>query len=494
MNRHLPRKLFSLPKLLLFPGILVANPWLGITVLPVSAALDLLKSSGIAMLTRWIEKLADEGRVARSRRDKVEAHDSKNEALIGHVYQAGAFTRAHWARLTRRVQAIELETTALATLRSFVNWLYWSNLLMTGIECLLAQLMASNTIAPVDIWVYSRVVEDSLDFVLTKSKNEAQIATVVTQLDRLDALASSITKARNQTATGTALTCEVDAGGGGGVRLFDVSFRRGRARASFGKELVLEPGRVYAVTGANGCGKSTTFALLHACSGAEPLGRPKLHESIEILSAAATSTPSIVLPSRDVVEISQRFYCPLHSTPIAWISQPYEDKRKPSNETILALLDELEFFPRRPVDETNSTAVTTTDTATTDSSFLYLEREHWYGELSGGQQSKIEFMRNVFLREKCPAILLIDEAFAPLDPTSKRLVQGKIKASCRDSVILVIYHADAAGGSGDDGVGNGGDVGAGADKRECIDSQAAFFDKELHFDKGGEVVLRRPCG
>lgn len=37
-------------------------------------------------------------------------------------------------------------------------------------------------------------------------------------------------------------------------------------------------------------------------------------------------------------------------------------------------------------------------------------------------------------------MILIDEAFAPLDPSSKLLVQEKLKEFCSSSLILVIYH------------------------------------------------------
>lgn len=40
---------------------------------------------------------------------------------------------------------------------------------------------------------------------------------------------------------------------------------------------------------------------------------------------------------------------------------------------------------------------------------LQEEREDWFSELSGGQKSKVELVRKVFLREHCPSVLLIGE-------------------------------------------------------------------------------------
>lgn len=50
------------------------------------------------------------------------------------------------------------------------------------------------------------------------------------------------------------------------------------------------------------------------------------------------------------------------------------------------------------------------------------------------------------LQETCPNMLLLDETFAPLDPASKRLVQAQIRATCRNSIVLVIYHRDSEDG------------------------------------------------
>merc|ERR1712048_998045 len=65
-------------------------------------------------------------------------------------------------------------------------------------------------------------------------------------------------------------------------------------------------------------------------------------------------------------------------------------------------------------------------------------KDDWYGQLSGGQRCKVELIRQVFLRRKCPDVLLIDEVFGPLDPVSKGIVQRKLKQFCTNSLILVI--------------------------------------------------------
>ena len=58
------------------------------------------------------------------------------------------------------------------------------------------------------------------------------------------------------------------------------------------------------------------------------------------------------------------------------------------------------------------------------------------------------------------ALLLLDEAFAPLDPASKALVTRRLRSFCAASLVLVIYHgedADADADDADDGTGALGD-------------------------------------
>ena len=69
---------------------------------------------------------------------------------------------------------------------------------------------------------------------------------------------------------------------------------------------------------------------------------------------------------------------------------------------------------------------------------------------------------------RCPTVLLIDEAFAPLDPVSKQAVRVKLQEFCSKSLVLVVHH----GGEAD----------------KCVDSEG-FFDDNLHFQKGTASVV-----
>jgi len=204
---------------------------------------------------------------------------------------------------------------------------------------------------------------------------------------------------------------------------------------------------------------------------------------------------SITMPSSAVVEISQNFYWPLYSKPIDWIYQEHvletcspaqleEKARKVAKE-----LNDLGFFQSIENSNLDDAQV---DNATVSPSFsedamidriiseLLEEKEDWFSDLSGGQKSKVELVRKVFLHDHCPDVLLIDETLAPLDPASKSLVMSKLKQFCSDSIIIVIYHTD---------VGQGKEVEG--KSVECVPAND-FFDKNIHLEKG-VVQVRGTC-
>lgn len=75
---------------------------------------------------------------------------------------------------------------------------------------------------------------------------------------------------------------------------------------------------------------------------------------------------------------------------------------------------------------------------------------------------------------------------APLDPRSKSQVMSKLKAFCKDSIVLVIYHTDVSSLSSSD---VGGTVTN--DDTTCIPSNS-FFDYNLHVVEK-QIVTRPVC-
>jgi len=230
-----------------------------------------------------------------------------------------------------------------------------------------------------------------------------------------------------------------------------LEFTRGSSHNIAIPSLSLQLGKVYAVTGPNGSGKSTLFGILAGCG----VQKTMLPAGLEV-----KALESLTVPSDDIVEITQQFYCPLYTKPISWLLQqrqldliPAEELQALERRTI-ELLREFEFHGSSG-DSSKETGITAEE--------LNEEKEDWYSTLSGGQKVKVEVIKRVFLRPKCPSVLLIDEAFAPLDPNSKLLIQRKMKEFCSNSLILAIYHADAS--------------------EPCV-TTSGFFDDNLRFGNG----------
>jgi ATPase subunit of ABC transporter with duplicated ATPase domains len=221
------------------------------------------------------------------------------------------------------------------------------------------------------------------------------------------------------------------------------------------------------------------------------------HTAAFDLSATGASAPvipklSILMPSSHVAEISQTFYWPLYSKPIDWIYQDYASGTLEAADLekrvrrVAEELQSLQFFqPVQAKDDDEEEegvdgAVEATIRRIMDE--LQEEKEDWFGDLSGGQKSKVELTRKVFLQEKCQDVLLIDETMAPLDPDSKALVMAKLKEFCSESIIIVIYHTD---------VGRGSDTGSDEEYLACVPSNN-FFDENIHLEKGF-VHVKKTC-
>lgn len=201
---------------------------------------------------------------------------------------------------------------------------------------------------------------------------------------------------------------------------------------------------------------------------------------------------SITMPSSHVVEISQSFYWPLYTKPIDWIFEEHMTEKCDEAELKNRLrrtaeeLQSMSFFQSKAMvaedasldEQSEAMEENGIETVIRE---LQEEKEDWFNDLSGGQKSKVELVRKVFLEEKCPNVVLIDETLAPLDPTSKSLVMAKLKEFCKGSIIIVIYHAD---------IGHGQETDEG-EKVECVPS-SNFFDHNLHLENQN-IKVRPVC-
>mmetsp|Transcript_4269 Transcript_4269/g.8167 ORF Transcript_4269/g.8167 Transcript_4269/m.8167 type:complete len:839 (+) Transcript_4269:123-2639(+) len=462
------RNLFSLPKLMLLPGIIAKQPMLLIKITPMILLSDWIKSTIVATITTEVERVNKEVKDLESMRTKVEQYDLKNSELIQRSgYGSIMFTERKWVSLTEEIQDKKARTSLMTRSKTYFAGLQRHFIMMALVDCALAKLIAVGKIFAADIFVYARAIEDMINFVLMRSRAESELASMESSIKVLREL-KDIWNASEQR---NLLDCSVnsDSSSSGVLVIDDLRYTRGSASVEI-KDLKVTPG-IYALTGANGSGKSTLFRLLMGCkSNRESVD---LHSSIVV-----NSSGNIQMPSSDVIEITQNFYFPLFSTPFDWIYNidifegvPNQDKKNTMVKKLEEELKSLNFYPETQLRLPDSKLMED----------LTSEKDDWFSDLSGGQKSKVELVRKVFLAEQCPKVLLIDETFAPLDPDSKNLVMQKIKNFCRDSIVIVIYHADVKVTEGEE-----------QDKDVACVESSNFFDSNIHVENGA-LKLRPVC-
>ena len=79
------RKLFSLPKLLILPGVIARQPMLLVKIFPFIIATDMVKGRIVAYVTDRVEQFQREARDVNSIRQKVEQFDMKNAELVSSI-------------------------------------------------------------------------------------------------------------------------------------------------------------------------------------------------------------------------------------------------------------------------------------------------------------------------------------------------------------------------------------------------------------------------
>jgi len=434
--------------------MLQSRPFLIITLLPVTLAFDLCKSNIISFLSAIVQDLNQQTQKLASRRQRIEQHDAMHEEHI-RLGNVANFTQYRWNEVTSQLQVLNVKSAAVNSVMGFVDWLWWQDFMAPGIEVCVAFLLEIGHLASSDVFLFERVIEDAMDFVLTRTRMQAELDTFQTNLGRVQELQTAIDKARNRNRVECHLRSSPRA-----VGFANFAYSRGQYVNVQIPELALLSGKIYAVTGANGAGKSTALAIVMGCRHEEGMVLPA---GTEVKSGSRIS-----VPSRDIVMITQQLYCPLFVKPIEWLLQ-MPDVQITSDQEMQMRTEQIAQLSAELMFQQSSTSTTHGDGLNT--SVLHLEKEDWYAQLSGGQKVKVEFMRKVFLRSSCPDVLLLDEAFAPLDPRSRAAVQNKLKTFCRHSIILVIHHSEPGG--------------------TCLHS-ADFFDGHLDF-ANGTAELKDMC-
>lgn len=489
------RKLFSLPKILLLPGIIMRQPLLVAQITPLIFGSDYIKARVVAFLTTNIEKFRKESMELESVRSKVESFDLKNAELLQRSGTgATQFTKIRWEQLTAQIQQKSFMASFLTRTKNFFSFIQRQFVFSVLIDCALAQLIATGKIVSADTFVFSRAIEDTVDTILMKSRAESELARMLTEIEKLRKLSEVFHQSQDQLLLPCSIAPEPDINPN--IILRNLHYSRGSASVDI-DDAELKPG-IYALTGANGSGKSTLFRVLMGCSTNEkPTDLPSsISFANSVCSRADKSSssedgtcdlgpdqdsakPEIIMPSADVSEISQTFYWPLYTRPIDWIYQTHlssEKDTKSASLKVAQVLQDLDF--RQIKTDGNETKIVTMPTEVVAEE-LTEKKDDWFNDLSGGQKSKVELVRKVFIHDVCPSVLLIDETMAPLDPTSKSLVMSKLKGFCKGSIIIVIYHTDVRG------------VGEEKENDECVPG-SNFFDGNIHLENR-TINMRALC-
>jgi ABC-type transport system involved in cytochrome c biogenesis ATPase subunit len=257
------------------------------------------------------------------------------------------------------------------------------------------------------------------------------------------------------------------------------------------------------------CGADYSSSSSNSENEVVTTGKRSLSSKVHIDPLRLDHVPklSVTMPSTHVIEISQTFYWPLYSRPIDWI---YQENVLESCETsevqkrirkVAEELHSLDFFQpvnlqlknkmnvSRDGDDIDEAGEPQSPEELEEAAIVRImneleqEKEDWFSDLSGGQKSKVELVRLVFIQDQCPDVLLVDETMAPLDPASKSLVMKKLKDFCSQSIIIVIYHTDVQQHTitpSNKDISGGGGVNNGED---CVPSND-FFDQNLHLEHG----------
>eukprot|EP00551_Chaetoceros_affinis_P005290 CAMPEP_0203684402 /NCGR_PEP_ID=MMETSP0090-20130426/48020_1 /ASSEMBLY_ACC=CAM_ASM_001088 /TAXON_ID=426623 /ORGANISM="Chaetoceros affinis, Strain CCMP159" /LENGTH=905 /DNA_ID=CAMNT_0050553577 /DNA_START=366 /DNA_END=3079 /DNA_ORIENTATION=+ len=451
---------FSLPKLMLLPQVIAKQPLLLVQITPLILLSDYVKSTIVSTITTETERISKEVKEKEALRNRIEQYDIKNSELIQRSgFDSILFTEERWIELTESIQELKATASIMKRSKMYFAWIQRHFVMMALVDCALAKLIAVGKIGASDIFVYARAIEDFIGFILMRSRAESELASMSTSIEVLSDLKQIWDDSEQRHLLKCNLSGDGDEKETESIKMKDLSYSRGSASVQI-DDIELSSG-IYAVTGANGSGKSTLFRLLTACD----TNRKSIDMDNSIIIKSAGT---VMMSSQNVVEIAQNFYWPLNTAPADWIyytniNQLSKEDRDKKVSKLSTELKALKFYP-----ETESGSDLATD--------LITVKDDWFADLSGGQKSKVELVRKVFLEDRCPNILLIDETFAPLDPDSKSLIMQKLKDFCSESIVLVIYHADVKDVDSTEGTEK-------VKEDACVQS-SNFFDANLHVENG----------
>jgi ABC-type uncharacterized transport system fused permease/ATPase subunit len=390
--------------------------------------------SGVSKIFTYLAQLKQSYESQKSKCEsafaKTTAYDKESAVTISQKHGL-EYAREKWNKLQQCKHNNALLEKLFDSINTVGTNFYTGEVLYKGLYVLVGYLLNKGGIIQKDeLFLYARALQETSNTILFKSKNIATNENVESALNRLNELAELIDSGNNTIAT---ISYEIDTNADALI-ISNLDFTRGNKEKQIHlhiEKLKLYTGKIYAVTGENGSGKSSITTLLKY-----------VFDHIADLSFNVTGG-EIIYPGHSIAMIPQKDYIPFNSSLIGLILHPNStDNLCPNHED-------------RIIDFINTLQVLKEPFTVKD---LYAVRDD-LKDMSGGQKKKL-FMIKPQL--DCPKVLIMDETFGPLDPSARSLLMDQIKNSClTESVVLVVWHQD----KNEDGT-------------SCV--REKFFDYELH--------------
>lgn len=396
-------------------------------------AVDYCVNNLFQLLITEMQKFSERETKCSSEFVKINEHD-KEYAVTILQRNALNYTRNEWDVSQECEQYNSLGNTVLGSSINALIGFYNQDILYPILHILVAHMSVKGIIDVGELFLYTRTLQTFVEVILFKSKNQAEFSKIDLSINRLNELSTHLNLAEDTISEVYFHADEVR----DSLLIENLEFTRGnkeQVTRVFIENLEIFIGKFYAVTGANGSGKSSFTTLLQYVM--EGISDPSF----------SVSNGTIVYPSSSIAVIPQKDYVPLKSSLFDLIMHPFKSSEY-SEET-------REEFETKIIEYVNDFQVFRNDVTANS---LHEIQEEWK-DLSGGQKKKLFLIKHLI---ECPKVLIMDEVFGPLDPEARHLVMNKVEGSClKDSLLMVVWHQDKN-----------------PDNTSCVTED--FFDYELH--------------
>lgn len=438
-NQILKSVLIGIPKLSKLQSLTTESYIQLSTILAVDYSFNIV----FQYLIGEMQKFSEQQALCASKFAKINERDKESAAII---LQKNALNYAYdeWNDIQQCIHSNSMGKAMISNMITSFQVFYNEDLLYIALHMLVAHMSYKGIITLDELYLYTRTLETLINTVLFGSKNQASFNQIESAVGRLNKLFDYL---KHGYSSFSKISLERDLNAKT-ILIENLEFTRGDREQEiklYISQLELVMSNIYAITGANGCGKSSLVTLL--------LYTIKQIED----SSFDIKSGKIIYPSSFIEMIPQKDYIPFNTSLFDLIMYPNKSEDYPGlaksfyQEEIIKHINGLHVF------QSNIT-----------SNVLYNIHEDWK-ELSGGQKKKLFLIKELIT---CPKILIMDEFFGPLDSLSKHLVMQKINESCLNkSLLLVVWHQEDN-----------------FDIKRCINEP--FFDYELHV-QNNEFILNK---